>query len=248
MASRIPGDRRVPVDDEARRHAGTLLRRARFGAMATLDPNDGAPLASRVSLATAQTGDPIFLISRLSAHFGALEADPRCSLLIGEPGSGDPLAHPRMTLTGRSIVIDGTDFANLRGRFLARHQKAMLYADFGDFALWRFKVGRASFIRGFGRAHELERSDLCIPPVQDLEEIEPGAVDHMNKDHPDTVDLLAAETGATGTGWRLATLDPTGLDLVRGDEVARFWFDPPLNGADQLRPRLIAAARNARSN
>ena len=247
MASRTYGDRRVPVDGAARRHAGTLLRRARFGAMATLDPSTGAPLASRVSLASAQTGDPIFLISRLSAHFAALEADPRCSLLIGESGSGDPLAHPRMTLTGRSIVVDGDDFAALRGRFLARHPKALLYADFGDFALWRFKVGRASFIRGFGRAHELERSDLCVPPIHELERIEPEAVDHMNKDHPDAVDLLAAETGAIGTGWRLATLDPTGLDLVRGDGIARFWFDPPLTGADQLQPRLVAAARNARS-
>ena len=246
MASRISGDRRGPVDDAARRHAGTLLRRARFGAMATLDPSTGSPLVSRVSLASAQTGDPIFLISRLSAHFGALEADPRCSLLIGEPGSGDPLAHPRMTLTGRSIVVDGDDFAALRSRFLARHPKALLYADFGDFALWRLKVGRASLIRGFGRAHELERSDLCVPPIRELEGIEPGAVDHMNKDHPDAVDLLAAETGAAGTGWRLATLDPTGLDLVRDDETARFWFDPPLTDADQLRPRLVAAARSAR--
>ena len=248
MASRTSGDRRVSVDDEARRHAGTLLRRSRFGAMATLDPSTGAPLASRVSLATAQTGDPIFLISRLSAHFGALEADRRCSLLIGEPGPGDPLAHPRMTLTGRSIMVEGKGFAALRGRFLSRHPKALAYADFGDFALWRFKVEGASFIRGFGRAHELERSDLCVQPIQELEMIEPEAVDHMNRDHPDTVDLLAAETGANGVGWRLATLDPTGLDLVRGDETARFWFDPPLAGADQLRARLVVAARNARSS
>ena len=247
MASRTSGDRRVPVDDEARRHAGTLLRRARFGAMATLDPSTGAPLASRVSLATAQTGDPIFLISRLSAHFGALEADNRCSLLIGEPGSGDPLAHPRMTLTGRAIMVDGNGSAELRGRFLARHPKALPYADFGDFALWRFKVGRASFIRGFGRAHELERSDLCVQPISELERIEHEAVDHVNRCHPDTVDLLAAKTGADGPGWTLATLDPTGLDMVRGDETARFWFDPPLAGADHLRARLIAAARNARS-
>ena len=100
MASTVSGDRRVPVDNAARRHAGMLLRRARFGAMATLDQSTGAPLASRVSLATAQTGDPIFLISRLSAHFGALEADQRCSLLIGEPGPGDPLAHPPHDIDG----------------------------------------------------------------------------------------------------------------------------------------------------
>ena len=50
-------------------------------------------------------GEPVFFISRLSAHFPNLEADPRCSLLIGEPGKGDPLAHPRMTLIGRAEKI-----------------------------------------------------------------------------------------------------------------------------------------------
>ena len=80
------------TDAEARRLAKTLIREARYGALACLEPGSGAPLASRVALAPDISGQPIFLISQLSPHFAALEADPRASLLIGEPGKGDPLA------------------------------------------------------------------------------------------------------------------------------------------------------------
>nr|HML29364.1 HugZ family protein [Hyphomicrobium sp.] len=56
-----------PVDNEAKRLGKTLVRTARYGALGTRDPLDGAPSVSRVSLATAMDGAPIFLISRLSA-------------------------------------------------------------------------------------------------------------------------------------------------------------------------------------
>lgn len=243
-----PKDVLRTVDDDARRLAEDLLRRARFGSLAVLEPGTGMPLASRVSLATAQTGDPVFLISQLSAHFGALEADPRCSLLVGEAGKGDPLAHPRMTVIGRATKIVGEARAAIRGRFLYRHPKAELYVDFADFAFWRLEIERASLNGGFGKAYELARGDLCLPPMPNLEAMEAGAVDHMNDDHLDAIQLYAAVAGANGEGWTLATLDPGGMDVVRGDEVARFRFDPVLGAANELRPRLVAAAKRARAD
>ncbi|TIX34331.1 MAG: HugZ family protein, partial [Mesorhizobium sp.] len=86
------------TDAEAIRLAKTLIRSARFGALAVIEPGTGSPLASRVGVATDLDGAPLILVSMLSAHTGAILADPRCSLLVGEPGKGDPLAHPRLTL------------------------------------------------------------------------------------------------------------------------------------------------------
>ena len=242
-----PKDVLRDVDDAARALAQDLLRRARMGALAVLEPGTGTPLASRISVATAQTGDPVFLISQLSAHFGALEADPRCSVLLGEAGKGDPLAHARMTVIGRAVKAEGANRQALRARFLARHPKAALYADFGDFAFWRLEIARASMNGGFGKAYELGREDLCTPPIPDLEALEPEAVAHMNDDHLDAIQLYAQAGGGTGAGWTLATLDPCGMDLTRGDEIARFRFDPPLKSAEDLRPRLVAAAKRARA-
>jgi putative heme iron utilization protein len=205
-------------------------------------------LSSRISVATAQNGDPVFLISQLSAHFGALEADPRASVMLGEPGKGDPLAHPRITVIGRARRTEGEERAALRARFLARHPKAALYADFGDFAFWRLEIERASLNGGFGKAYEMTAADLTSPVITDLEAMEHDAVAHMNEDHLDTIQLYAAAAGASGEDWTLATLDAAGMDMVRGDETARLWFEPPLKSADELRPRLVALAKRARQD
>jgi heme iron utilization protein len=234
------------VDDDAKRLAKTLVRTARLGALGTLDPVDGSPSVSRVVLATAMDGAPIFLISRLSGHCTNLLADRRCSLLVGEPGKGDPLAHPRMTLIGSAVqVSQGDELTFYRNRYLRRHPKAALYVDFPDFSFWRFESARASLNGGFGKAYALMASDLATPlgEAEALSEIEDGAVSHMNADHADAIQKYAAKIGEEPGGWKLATLDPEGLDLTSGDGIARLWFDKPLASAAELRPVLVSLAR-----
>ena len=237
------------VDDEARRAAKTFLRSARFGALASLDPKSGTPMASRVSLASDSQGCPIFLISQLSGHFGALEKEGRASILLGEPGRGAPLAHPRITVFGRAERVSQEERGKVRARFLARHPKAALYADFGDFAFWRLGLEGASYNGGFGKAYEMTHDDLIAATDPELEEMEAEAVQHMNEDHLDAIALYAEAYGDhTGGKWTLACLDLEGLDLVSGDDVARVWFDPPLRGADELRARLVSLAKRARAD
>lgn len=236
-----------PVDEAARRLAKTLLRTARYGALGTLEQSDGAPAVSRVSLATAMNGDPVFLISQLSGHFGNLEADARCSLLVGEPGKGDPLAHPRMTLIGQAERVP--DYEEERGliksRYLMRHPKAALYVDFADFAFWRVRITRASLNAGFGRAYALGGDDVAtaVAGLAALADMETGAIKHTNDDHAEAVARYAQLAGAEGVGWRISGIDPEGLDLARSDETARLWFDEPLKSAADLRPVLVTLAR-----
>jgi heme oxygenase (biliverdin-IX-beta and delta-forming) len=236
-----------PVDDTAKRLGKTLVRSARYGALATLDPLDGSPSVSRVSLATAMDGSPIFLMSRLSGHCTNLMADTRCSLLVGEPGKGDPLAHPRITLIGKAVQIPpGSEQTYFRNRYLHRHPKAALYVDFPDFSFWRFEISRASLNGGFGKAYAMTASDLATPldGVEALSEIEEGAVTHMNADHAAAIEQYAAKAGEEPGGWRLSTIDPEGLDLTSGDRVARIWFDSPLASATELRPVLVSLAKD----
>jgi hypothetical protein len=236
-----------PVDDAAKRLGKTLVRTARYGALATLDPLDGSPAVSRVNLATAMDGSPIFLISRLSSHCTNLMADGRCSLLVGEPGKGDPLAYPRMTLIGTATQIStGPEQAYIRDRYLRRHPKSALYVDFSDFSFWRFGTSRASLNGGFGRAYSLTSADLATPlkVIETLSEIEGGAVSHMNEDHLAAIERYAATAKEEPDGWRLSTLDPEGLDLISGDRVARIWFETALTSAAELRPVLVKLAKN----
>jgi putative heme iron utilization protein len=241
-----------PTDEEAVRLAKTLVRTARHSAIAVLDPESGGPLASRVGVATDADGAPLILVSLLSAHTRALNADTRCSLLVGDPGKGDPLAHPRISVICQAQLLQpGTpEHARAERRYLSRNPKAKLYAGLGDFRLFRLEPDRASLNGGFGKAYELTRADLLAsgPAIEALAEAEQGAVDHMNEDHREAIDLYARHfAGAEGTGWRLSGIDAEGMDLARGDEVRRVFFASPLTSASELRPVLVEMAKVARS-
>ena len=149
------------TDDAAREQASGFVRDSAHGALATLEPSTGWPLASRVSLAVDADGTPLILISRLSAHYGALEADARCSLLLGEAADGDPLRHPRITVVCLASKVPPEQRAAAKAQFLQRHPGAELYADFADFDFWRLVPERASLNAGFGKAYSLTAQDLA---------------------------------------------------------------------------------------
>ena len=151
------------TDDEARALARRLIDEARFGALGVLDPATGAPVVTRIAIGTTPGGAPLTLISSLAFHTAALRADPRCSLLLGEPGErGDPLTHPRVTLACRADFLprDGGDHARIRAHYLQTHPKATLYVDFADFSFVVFAVESAALNGGFGKAFRLTASDL----------------------------------------------------------------------------------------
>ena len=230
----------------------TLLRSARFGALAVLDPATGGPMASRVGVATDLDGTPLILTSMLAAHTGAILADPRCSLLVGEPGRGDALAHPRITLICRARRLERGASEQLRAerRYLNRNPKAKLYAGLGDFSIFRLELERASLNGGFGKAYLLERSDLLAPQdvSEELADAEQPALEHMNAEHGDAVAVYARHYAkAQGEGWVLTGLDADGMDLAAGDEVRRVFFPTPLAGARDLRPTLVAMAKAGRA-
>ncbi|QKC82264.1 HugZ family protein [Mesorhizobium sp. NZP2077] len=240
------------TDAEAIRLAKTLLRSARFGALAVLEPQTGSPLASRVGVATDIDGTPLILVSMLSAHTPAMLADPRCSLLLGEPGKGDPLAHPRLTLTCRASRLERGAEAHARAerRYLNRNPKASLYAGLGDFSIFRLEPQRASLNGGFGKAYLLDRSDLVTvgPIVEELAASEQSAVEHMNADHLDAIAVYAHHfAGASGDGWSIVGLDADGMDLVSRDNVCRVFFPQPLASSRELRPALVEMARGGRA-
>lgn len=238
------------TDADAIRLAKTLIRTARSGALATLEPGTGRPLASRVGVSTDIDGTPTILISRLAAHTGALLADPRCSLMLGYPGKGDPLAHARITLSCDAVQADATARERIAGRYLRHQEKAELYATLPDFSHFRLTVQSASLNAGFGRAYALTAEDVLTLAAAngDIAELEPSAVAHMNEDHAEAVGLYARHfAGAPAGKWRLTGIDAEGVDLADGDDVRRVWFETPLASADEVRPVLVAMAKAARA-
>ncbi len=227
------------ADAEAIDLARKLLRTARFGAIAVLDPQSGAPSVSRVALATAMDGTPLILISTLAAHTAGLVADPRCSLLVGEPGKGDPLAHPRMTIAcmARKLDRDSAEGRIAARRYLNRNPKAELYAGFADFSWFALEVERAALNGGFGKAFRIKREDIMLPPQPclKLEPAEQAALVELNNNHRAALASLVAKP----SGNLIATgLDPDGIDLVMGGRTERVRFRAMVQDPRDLKPAL----------
>lgn len=232
--------------------AKTLLREARYGALGVLDPETGAPSVSRAGVATDVDGTPLILISLLASHTRALLADPRCSLLLGEPGKGDALAHPRISLHCRAVKLErgGALEVRARRRYLNRNPKAKLYVDLGDFSFFRLEVQNASLNGGFGKAYLLTPAELLTqsPALEALAQSEQGALDHMNADHLDAIAVYARHFAKEkGDGWTLIGFDPDGMDIASGDVVRRVFFPQPLAEAGELRKVLVEMAKTGRA-
>lgn len=231
--------------------AKRLLRSVRAGSLATLDHGTGVPFASLVTVATDPGGSPLILVSRLSAHTQNMDADPRASILLAASGKGDPLAHPRLTVSGRLELAEGEA---VRRRFLARHPKAELYVDFPDFTFRRLVVEAGHLNGGFAKAARLTAAQMAtdLDGAEPLLLAEEGAVAHMNEDHGDAIRLYATRlAGAPDAEWRATGLDPDGMDLagldVAGlDLTARLVFPERVTDAGALRRTLVDLAAKAR--
>lgn len=243
---------RRETDAEAIRLAKTLLRSSRHGALAVLDPENGVPLASRVAVATDFDGAPIILVSALSAHTAGLGADPRCSLLLGEPGKGDPLAHPRMTLicSAEKIGRDDPRHERIEWRFLSRNPKAKLYVGFGDFSFFRLVPSSASLNGGFGKAYKLVDRDLLnfAPNLSALAAAEREVVEQMNAGHADAIARLVRHFGKISepANWMMSGIDIDGIDLIAGDRSVRIFFQTALTEPQDIDETLLSMSVSAR--
>ncbi len=151
-----------PTDDAARVLARSLMTSARFAALGVLHPDTGAPHVSRIAFALGRDGQPISLVSTLSLHTRALQSNPVCSLLVGEPpATGNPLAFARLSLTATAEFIARDARSETRDRYLKTHPKAQLYVDFADFGFVRFAVISGALNGGFGKAYDLSAADLA---------------------------------------------------------------------------------------
>jgi len=239
------------ADFNPSRLAKSLLRRSRQGALATLMAGTGDPYCSLVNVASAPDGAPILLISRLAVHTKNLLTDSRVSLMLDERAAGDPLEGARIMLSGRAEEADGAERDVLRQRYLNAHPSAETFVDFKDFSFFRINPTGTHLVAGFGRIVDL-KPEQFLTDVSDAAELvaaEQGAVEHMNEDHRDTMNLYATKLlGAEAADWRCTGCDPEGMDMqADGARTLRLEFPARVTGAGELRKTLVKLAEAARA-
>lgn len=231
------------------REATGLIRGA---ASATLASSaEGQPFASLVTPAPAPDLSPLLWLSTLSAHTRQLAAEPRCALLFTGAAEGpNPQTAPRVTVTGLAEPVPEAEVAPLKARWLARHPYAALYAGFGDFGLWRVRIGGALQVGGFARAERIKASELAPDPaaVAAILAAEADIIAHVNAEHADAVAAIAAGLLDAGPGeWRLVAVDVDGCDISDGNRTVRLAFLAQVSDSDGVRAALIRATREGRT-
>jgi putative heme iron utilization protein len=235
------------ADFSAPKLARSLLRRSRQGALATLMPDSGDPYCSLVNVASNWDGSPILLISRLALHTKNILGDPRVSLMLDERAEGDPLEGARIMLAGRA---EEADEPILRRRYLNAHPSAELFVNFKDFSFFRIRPSAAHLVAGFGRIVDLKPEQFLtdISDADALLEAEQGAIEHMNEDHRDTMNLYATKLlDAEQADWRCTGCDPDGMDMQAGTQTLRLDFPERVINGTALRKMLVRLAAEART-
>ena len=230
--------------------ARSLLRRSRQGALATLMTESHDPYCSLVNIASHFDASPILLISRLALHTRNILADNRVSLMLDERAAGDPLEGARIMLAGRAEEAAGDQAEILRGRYLNAHPSAEVFVDFKDFSFFRIVPAGAHLVAGFGRIIDLKPAQFLtdIGDVEGLLEAEHGAVEHMNEDHREPMNLYATRLlGADSADWVCTGCDPDGIDMQAGDITLRLDFPERVTNGTVLRKMLVRLVGEARA-
>jgi heme iron utilization protein len=139
----------------------SLLTQAKTASLGTIG-SGGAPFVSLVNIARFESRSVVMLLSGLAQHTRNLRDDDRCSLLIVGPvePESDPLSAQRVTLSGFATMLRHDEDDRERHCLLAKHPSASMYAGLGDFSIFRFEIGEAHLIAGFGQIRTIPGEKL----------------------------------------------------------------------------------------
>ncbi|WP_232668471.1 HugZ family pyridoxamine 5'-phosphate oxidase [Pseudonocardia sp. TRM90224] len=238
-----------PDDAERSRN---LMAAARSGMLSTLGEN-GYPFGSVVAPAVDEQGRPLMLLSDLAVHSHNLKADPRASLMVAEPGEGDPLDLARVTLIGPVAEVTGPDGDAALATYQQVHPGG-LGTDHG-FRMYRLDVTSVRFVGGFARMSWVEAAAYTAAEPDPLLPHVAGIVEHMNDDHGAAMVLYCQVFGdrPATTAARMTGIDRYGFDMLATDgpgaaeQHVRLAFTDEVTTPTEARTALVAMVQEARA-
>jgi putative heme iron utilization protein len=234
--------------------ARTLVHVARTGALSTLSRrHPGHPFGSVMPYASDERGQPLVLISGMAMHTRNLEADPRASLLVTQPGrEDDPLAAGRATLVGGARRLAEPDLSAARARYLERHPEAAAWVDFDDFAFWRLEIVEVYFVGGFAAMDWVGAEAYAAARPDPLADGAASIMEHMNRDHAAALLVFARVLGGiVADAAEMVAVDRLGfrLRIRHGSELTarRIAFPAEVASLEAARTTLIAMLADCRA-
>ena len=230
---------------KAAKHARELLLKEYRGMLATHSKRmPGFPFGSVVPYCLDADGRPLLLISRIAQHTHNLQADPRCSLLVGERDADDIQAAGRLTLLAEArLLTDETEVETAAQRYYRYFPQSCDYHRVHDFEFWVLEPARWRFIGGFGAIHWLDDIRRPNPFAADVEQ---GMLAHMNEDHAAAIAHYLTLAGISGeVPAEMVGIDSEGFHLRTGSRLHWLPFPTSCNTPLVVRQALVQLARAA---
>lgn len=230
---------------EAVKNARQLLLKEYRGVLSTHSKSmPGFPFGSAVPYCLDANGWPLILISRIAQHTRNLQADGKCSLLVGERAVQDVQAAGRLTVLAEARqLVDPPAIEAAARRYYHYFPDARDYHQAHDFDFWILQPVRWRYIGGFGAIHWLDEVALANPFAAGDGSQEEGMVGHMNDDHASAIARYVEQAGLPASSpAQMAGIDSEGFHLRIGQ--ALYWLpfaqlcDTPL----AVRQALVAMA------
>jgi putative heme iron utilization protein len=230
------------VSAKAIKQARELLLKEYRGTLSTLSKAmPGFPFGSVVPYCLDARGLPLILISRIAQHTHNLQADPKCSLLVGERAAEDVQAVGRLTFMAQARKLeDEPEVEAAAQRYYRYFPESRNYHSAHDFEFWVLEPVRHRYIGGFGAIHWLDEVTLANPFAG---KAEAGMVEHMNADHAKAIAHYVKLAGLpVHEPAHMAGVDSEGLHLRIGQGVWWLPFAAPCNTPQQVREALVSLA------
>jgi len=231
----------------------TLLYLGRIGSLSTISrKQQGFPFGSVMPYGLDENGRPVFLISTMAMHTQNLQADPRSSLLVTQPGAdGDPLGAARVTLVGNILPIPQAEVAGARKLYLERYANSKNWVDFEDFSFYRMDVLDVYYVGGFGVMGWVSAVEYGHGQPDPLSDTAPDIIQHMNTDHGRALLILARVfAGIECQEAVMSSVDRLGFQLrlktPDGPRGARIAFPREVGTPAEARDVLIEMVTQAR--
>jgi putative heme iron utilization protein len=229
----------------------TLFSLGSAGTLSTLSrKHAGFPFGSAMPYALDSAGRPLFLISTMAMHTQNLKAEPRSSLFVGQT-EGDALGAARATLVGTTEPVAEADVAEVRERYLARHENSRYWVGFSDFSFFRLQPVDIYYVGGFGTMGWVEAQEYALASPDPLADSARGILTHMNADHVDSLLVLArVQKQIDASEAAMTSVDRLGFSLrlktEDGVKATRINFLREVATPQQARTVLIEMVQKAK--
>jgi len=219
--------------------AATGLLAGRFQAVISTHSAEieGYPFGSLVPYCLDATGRPLLLFSHLAQHARNLAENPKASLTIVGPITGDVQQAERLVAVGE---VEAVPDLVLGERYFRYFPDSRYYAEQLNFGFYRFQPLRWHSNSGFATARWLGNDRvLAVNPFD--ESTEARIVAQMNADRRDAFRRCLAKAGIAfdAETVRLCGVDANGMDIAVGARIHRITFSRPVTETAALRELLV---------